>query len=56
MLKRRDAGQLTGHEKSLLAEAERLDVKDKAPLVLSELLFNDSIISQITQYRVLLLR
>lgn len=53
---RRDAGQLTGHEKSLLSEAERLDVKDKAPLVFSELLFNDSIISQITQYRVLLLR
>ncbi|XP_037071970.1 eukaryotic translation initiation factor 5-like [Pollicipes pollicipes] len=56
MLQRRDAGKLSGQEKSLLAEAERLDVKDKAPLVLSELLFNDTIVSQIGQHRVLLLR
>lgn len=56
MLERRDAGKLSGQEKSVLAEAERLDVKEKAPLVLSELLFNDTIINQIGQHRVLLLR
>lgn len=56
VLERRDAGKLSGQEKSLVAEAERLDVKDKAPLVLSELLFNDSIVNQISQHRVLLLR
>jgi len=56
VLQRRDAGKLSGQEKSLLAEAERLEVRDKAPLVLSELLFNDTALSQISQHRVLLLR
>nr|CAG4651805.1 EOG090X05QT [Triops cancriformis] len=45
-----------GMDKELAQEAERLDVKDKAPLVLSELLFDENILSQIKTHRVLLLR
>ncbi|KAL5008882.1 hypothetical protein ScPMuIL_014463 [Solemya velum] len=39
--------------KEVLAEAERLEVKDRAPLILVELLFDMKIIQQIKQYRVL---
>jgi len=56
VLERRDSGRLSGQEKGVVAEAERLDVKEKAPLVLSELLFNDTALSQVSQHRVLLLR
>lgn len=52
---RRDAGQLDNH-KELIAEAERLDIKTKAPLILAELLFDQSIAAQAKKYRVLLLR
>ncbi|XP_057315024.1 eukaryotic translation initiation factor 5-like [Hydractinia symbiolongicarpus] len=41
--------------KDIVAEAERLDIKDKAVIALAELLFSDNILAQITQYRVLLL-
>lgn len=51
----RDADQLHNH-KEILAEAERLDIKTKAPLVLAELLFDQSIAAQAKKYRVLLLR
>jgi len=43
-------------EKELLSEAERLDVRDKAALVLAELLFNQTILSQLKKHRILLLR
>nr|CAG4643940.1 EOG090X05QT [Lepidurus arcticus] len=46
----------TGVDKELAQEAERLEVKDKAPLVLSELLFDENILCQIKNHRVLLLR
>lgn len=46
---------LTGAEQELLSEAERLEVKDKAALVLVELLMNEKIVSQIKQHRKLLL-
>lgn len=52
---RRDAGQLDNH-KELLMKAESLEIKTKAPLVLAELLFDQSIASQAKKYRVLLLR
>lgn len=52
---RRDAGQLDNH-KELLSEAERLEIKTKAPLVLAELLFDSGIAGQVKKYRVLLLR
>lgn len=52
---RRDAGQLDNH-KELISEAERLEIKTKAPLVLAELLFDQNIAAQTKKYRVLLLR
>ncbi|XP_076656454.1 eukaryotic translation initiation factor 5 [Halictus rubicundus] len=52
---RRDAGQLDNH-KELIAEAERLEIKIKAPLILAELLFDQNIAAQAKKYRVLLLR
>lgn len=43
-------------DKEIVAEAERLDMKDKAVIALAELLFTDNILAQITQHRVLFLR
>jgi len=55
---RLDAGLLeqgaTGKE--LLAEAERLEIKSKAPLVLAELLFDGKILTQIKKRKILLVR
>lgn len=42
--------------KEILTEAERLEVKTKAPLVLAELLFDDKIHVQLKKHRILLLR
>jgi len=42
--------------KEIVAEAERLDIKDKAVLALSEVLFDKSMISQIPKFRALFLR
>ncbi|EZA47159.1 hypothetical protein DMN91_000848 [Ooceraea biroi] len=53
---RRDAGQLDNNHKEIIAEAERLEIKTKAPLILAELLFDQSIAAQAKKYRVLLLR
>ena len=52
---RRDAEQLDNH-KEFVTEAERLEIKTKAPLVLAELLFDQAIAAQTKKYRVLLLR
>lgn len=43
-------------DKELVAEAERLDIRAKATLVLAELFFNENIVKQVTQHRVVLLR
>jgi len=43
-------------DKEILAEAERLDIKDRAVVALAELIFNDDILTQITRHRVLFLR
>lgn len=56
--KRRDANQLenvTVH-KEVAVEAERLDIVQKAPLVLAELLFSANIIQEVRKHRNLLLR
>lgn len=46
----------SAEEKGILGEAERLDIKDRAPLALAELLLNDNIVTQIPKYRILFLR
>jgi len=43
-------------DKVLLGEAERLDIRAKATLVLAELFFNENIVKQVVQHRVVLLR
>ena len=52
------AGELTGleREKEIVVEAERLAIRDKAPLVLAELLYDVNILQQIKQYRTLFCR
>lgn len=42
--------------KEVFGEAERLEVRDKAPLVLCELLFDEGMATQVVQHRALLLR
>ena len=42
----RDAGTLNARE--LVAEAERLEIKSKAPLILAEVLFDDKIHVQVS--------
>ena len=37
-------------------EAERLEIKDKAPMVLAELLYDNNILNEIPKYRSLFLR
>lgn len=55
---RRDQGLLTkpGVDKEIVSEAERLDIKDKAPLILCELIFDSNILTQLKTYKTLLRR
>jgi translation initiation factor 5 len=55
---RRDQGVLAkaGTDKDIVTEAERLEVKDKAPLILCELIFDGSILTQMKTYRNFLFR
>lgn len=55
---KRDAGQLDNPQvfKELFNEAERLEIKTKAPLVLAEVLFDENMRTQIYDYRMLFLR
>lgn len=46
----------TGGDKEVVAEAERLEIKDKAPLILVEVLLDVKILPQLKQYRNLFLR
>jgi len=46
----------TEREKEIVLEAERLEIRDKAPLVLAELLYDTNIIAQIKQHRNLFCR
>lgn len=43
-------------QKSIVTEAERLDIKDRAVLALCELLFDEKILQQIKTHRLLFLR
>lgn len=43
-------------QKEIVAEAERLDIRDKAILVVIEVLFNENFLQQIKNHRMLLLR
>jgi translation initiation factor 5 len=52
----KDNGKLDGGDKDIVTEAERLEIKDKGPLVLSEVLFDENILHQIKQHRILFLR
>lgn len=56
--KKRDAGELdsVAVHKDLFIEAERLDIVQKATLVLAELLFSDNITQEVRKNRNLLLR
>lgn len=43
-------------QKELVKEAERLEIRDKSTLILSEVLFTQNILDEIKKYRILLLR
>lgn len=51
-----DSESLLGADKDIVAEAERLELKEKCPMVLVELLFDGKILKQIKNHRKLLLR
>ena len=53
---KRDTDGVAGADKDILAEAERLEVKDKSLLVLVELLLDERILNQLKQYQKLFLR
>lgn len=53
---KKKADDICGSDKELVAEAERLDIKDKAVLALAEVLFDQNILQEIPKYRILLLR
>jgi len=50
-----NGGDLKGAMKDLLSEADRLEIRDKAPLVFCDRIFNSKILNQIKEHRVLLL-
>lgn len=54
--KLKDSHSVEKSGKEIVAEAERLDIKDKAVLGLSELLFDKNMVSQIPKFRALFLR
>lgn len=55
---RKETFQITGteKEKEVVSKAETLEIKDKAPLILVELLYEENILPAIKQYRNLFLR
>ncbi|XP_065060480.1 eukaryotic translation initiation factor 5-like [Rhopilema esculentum] len=55
-VKSQTANGLEGHDKDILAEAERLDIKDKAVLVLAEIFFTDNMLQEIKKYRKMFLK
>ncbi|XP_038818878.1 eukaryotic translation initiation factor 5-like isoform X2 [Salvelinus namaycush] len=48
---KKEDGAVDFSDKEILAEAERLDVKDTAPLILTELLMDENIRDQIKKYK-----
>lgn len=53
---KKESNSLEKSGKEIVAEAERLDIKDKAVLALSEVLFDKNMVSQIPKYRAVFLR
>ena len=53
---KKKSDEIDGSDKELVAEAERLDIKDKAVLAVAEVLFDEKILQQIPKYRTVLLR
>lgn len=53
---KKESKTLEKSTKEIVAEAERLDIKDKAVLALSEVLFDSNMLSQIPKFRILFLR
>ena len=49
-------GVQKGADKDFLTEAERLEVKDKGPLILAELLLDENVTAQLKLYRMHFLR
>lgn len=47
--KQREANLLD--DKKIMAEAERLEVKEKAPLILARVLFDADMVKQIARYK-----
>lgn len=54
--KHKETGKIENLQKELVGEAERLDIKDKAVLVLCELLLGEHIIQEVKTHRLLFLR
>lgn len=54
--KHKETGTIENLHKDLVGEAERLDIKDKAVLVLCELLLGENIIQEVKTHRFLFLR
>ena len=54
--KKKDGNGLAGADKDIFAEAERLDVKEKAPLILAEILLDEDMLKQLKQYKLHFLR
>ena len=50
---KKEAGKLEDADasKEILTEAERLDIKEKGPLILAELLFDENILTQMKKFR-----
>lgn len=53
---KKDSNKLSGADKVILAEAERLDVKDKATMVLAEILLSENVLKEVKDYRLIFLR
>jgi len=51
----KESGGIENRQKDLLSEAERLEIKAKATLVLAELLLDQNIHVQVKKYRLVLL-
>lgn len=54
--KHKETGTIENLQKELVGEAERLDMKDKAVLVLCELLLGENILQEVKTHRLLFLR
>lgn len=52
--KRKESGKVD--DKEIMTEAERLEIKDKAPLILANVLFDEDMLKEINNYRKVFLR